>query len=298
MMVHQQPLVSVIMIFLNAERFIEEAIESVLAQTYQHWELLLVDDGSSDSSTTIAKAYVARFPERMRYLEHPGHVNCGMSAARNLGIQHARGAYVAFLDADDAYLPEKLERQVKLFAEHPDVGMVCGPTLYWYSWTGNLEDQGRDRPRSLGVPLDTTFRPPTLFNQLVHNIARTPATCSVLVRRATIDKIGGFDERFRGMFEDQVFFFKVGYHVPVFVESGCWDYYRQHPASTSATSLRTRVWSRTKPNVAHRCFWLWLEEFMRNQQITDKTVWRSLRKHLRPYRYPRVWRLLSLLRAW
>ena len=82
-------------IFWEAERFLEEAIESVVAQTYASWELLLVDDGSRDGSTAIARRYVRRFPDRMRYLEHPGHANLGMSASRNLGIRHSRGSYVA-----------------------------------------------------------------------------------------------------------------------------------------------------------------------------------------------------------
>ena len=96
-----QPLVSVVLIFWNAERFIAEAIESVFAQTYRTWELLLVDDGSSDSSTTIARSYSERDPQHMHYLEHPGHVNHNMSASRNLGIGNAQKAYVAFLDTDD-----------------------------------------------------------------------------------------------------------------------------------------------------------------------------------------------------
>src|SRR5258706_2880162 len=79
-------LVSVVVIFLNAERFISEAVESVVAQTYGNWELLLVDDGSNDGSTEIARSYAAKFPDKIRYLEHHGHENRGMSASRNLGI--------------------------------------------------------------------------------------------------------------------------------------------------------------------------------------------------------------------
>src|SRR5262249_40463181 len=102
-----KPLVSVIMIFLNAEPFIEEAIDSVLQQTYADWELLLVDDGSSDASTQIARRFAAGLPGRVRYLEHDQHVNLGKSASRNLGISEARGEFIAFLDADDVWLPHK-----------------------------------------------------------------------------------------------------------------------------------------------------------------------------------------------
>src|SRR3954451_25115181 len=82
------PRVSVVTPFLNAERFLAEAVDSVLAQTYTDWELLLVDDGSSDGSTEVARNYVGLNPARVRYLEHPGHMNRGTSASRNLGIRH------------------------------------------------------------------------------------------------------------------------------------------------------------------------------------------------------------------
>src|SRR5262245_39269876 len=95
------PLISAITIFLNGDRFIREAIESVLAQTYQSWERLLGDDGSTDGSSAIALEYASRFPGRIRYIEHEGHHNRGMSASRNAGIRHARGRYIALLDADD-----------------------------------------------------------------------------------------------------------------------------------------------------------------------------------------------------
>src|SRR3989442_388097 len=101
--------VSVVIPFLNAEKFIQETIESVFAQTYPDWELLLVDDGSTDGSKTIAQHYAARFPDKVRYLTHNNHQNKGRSASRNLGFEHARGELIAFLDSDDVWLPRKLE---------------------------------------------------------------------------------------------------------------------------------------------------------------------------------------------
>src|SRR5919202_2999091 len=111
-------LVSVVVPFWNDKKFIQETIESVFAQTYENWELLLVDDGSTDGSTQIALRYAEQYPEKVRYLEHPGHQNRGMSAARNLGISHAKGAYIGFLDADDVWLPYKLEQQVAILTSH------------------------------------------------------------------------------------------------------------------------------------------------------------------------------------
>ncbi|MGV7223528.1 MAG: glycosyltransferase family 2 protein, partial [Nitrospinales bacterium] len=126
------PLVTAIIIFLNEERFLEEAIESVFAQTYDHWELLLVDDGSTDHSTEIALRYSAQYPKKIRYLEHEGHQNREKSSSRNLGMHHARGEYIAYLDGDDVWLPHKLARQVMILESNPNAAMVYGPLRMWH----------------------------------------------------------------------------------------------------------------------------------------------------------------------
>ena len=133
-----------IMIFLDAERFIEQAIASVFAQTNAHWELLLVDDGSRDGSTTIAKIYAARHSDRVRYLEHPGHANRGTGASRNLGLAHAHGDYITFLDADDLFLPERLTQHVELLERRSDVDAVRGQVLFWRSWRGPGANDAED----------------------------------------------------------------------------------------------------------------------------------------------------------
>lgn len=95
-MVGRKPQASVIIIFCDAQKFLREAIASVFAQTYENWELILVDDGSADGSSTLAKSCAEEMPRRVRYLDHPGHKNGGMSASRNLGIAKSSGAYIAF----------------------------------------------------------------------------------------------------------------------------------------------------------------------------------------------------------
>jgi len=127
---HNKPLVSVVVIFLNAEEFIQVAIESVLAQTYEEWELLVVDDGSTDKSRSIALQYVEKHPDKIRYLEHAGRQNRGMSASRNLGIANAKGEYIALLDADDVWLPNKLEHQVAILESQLGTAMVYSPTQW------------------------------------------------------------------------------------------------------------------------------------------------------------------------
>ncbi|HEY9633628.1 MAG TPA: glycosyltransferase family A protein [Coleofasciculaceae cyanobacterium] len=288
------PLVSGIIIFLNGEKFIEEAIESVFAQTYDHWELLLVDDGSTDGSTAIAKRYAQQYPDKVRYLEHQGHQNRGMSATRNLGICNAKGDYIAFLDADDIWLPQKLQQQVAILEAHSQAGMVYGPTQYWYSWTGNPQDIERDYMARLGVQPNTLFNPPTLLTLYLTDPGSVPCTCGLLVRRQLLKDIGGFDERFRGMYEDQVFLAKICLKAPVFVDGGCWDKYRQHPDSSSQLAFRSGEDHPSKPNPARQTFLTWLAEYVGEQGIKDNELCQAVQKALWPYRYPIVYRLSKL----
>src|SRR5262249_17586544 len=140
-----RPLVSVIIIFWNEEAFIHEAIQSVFAQTYANWEMLLADDGSTDGSTAIARWYAEHHPGKVRYLEHEGHQNRGMSASRNLGIRHAQGEYIALLDADDVWLPNKLEEQVAILNARPEAGTVYGAIQWRVRLTRDPEGTQRGR---------------------------------------------------------------------------------------------------------------------------------------------------------
>jgi glycosyltransferase involved in cell wall biosynthesis len=290
--VSNKPLVSAIIIFLNAGQFIQEAIESVFAQTYGAWELLLVDDGSTDTSTAIAQRYVRQNPARIRYLEHDGHQNRGMSASRNVGVLNAMGEYIALLDADDVWLPEKLEQQVAILGAQAEAAMVYGPTQYWYSWTGKPEDIGRDAMRPTGAPANRLLKPPTLLPLFLREVAFTPATCSVLIRRASITRIGGFEERFRGLYEDQAFFYKLCLAEPVFVTSACWDRYRQHADSWCAVAQSAGEYNEREPHAARLTFLNWLAEYLSKQGIKDAEVWQALQQALWPYRHPLLDRLL------
>jgi len=211
------PLVSVVLIFLNAEAFLEEAIESVLAQTWNDWELLLVDDGSTDRSTSIARRYAELQGERITYLEHDGHMNRGKSTSRNLGLQRARGEYVAFLDADDVWLPAKLARQVATLSRNPEAVMLYGPTQYWHSWAP--EARQRDFRGVLGVRAGVLYRGSYLLSRYLARTGIVPGICSTLARLKAVVEVGGFEESIQHMFEDQTLIAKLCLHGPVFVDS-------------------------------------------------------------------------------
>ena len=265
------PRVSAITIFLNEERFLEEAVESVLAQSYGDWELLLVDDGSTDRSTEIARGFAARHPDRIRYLEHDGHANRGMSASRNLGIAHARGEFIAWLDGDDVWLPNKLERQVALMDRHPSAAMVYGPLQVWYGWTGAPADRRRDFVQPLGFSADTLIPPPELLIGFLRDDLHTPG--GELVRRRVLEEVGGFDAAFRGMYEDGIVHAKICLRYPVFASGECWYRYRQHPDSCCNQSVAAGT-----DRTARAAYLRWLREYLREQGRTSGELWRVVKR--------------------
>jgi glycosyltransferase involved in cell wall biosynthesis len=281
------PTVSCIVIFLNEQRFIQEAIDSVLTQTFSSWELLLIDDGSTDSSTGIARRCAAMYPERVRYLEHEGHQNRGMSASRNLGIRSARGKYIAFLDADDVWLPDKLERQVPILANSLEAAMVYGCTEYWFSWTGDPEARGRDFVPRSRTPADSIARPPALLTGL---LAEGPpaTTCSILLRREALESVGGFEESFRGLFEDQAFLAKVYLKESVFVSSACVARYRMHPKSHVFVEIE-----KGRYPAARLSFLDWLEDYLIKAEAREPEIWKALRGARWRYRHPVVCKISS-----
>jgi glycosyltransferase involved in cell wall biosynthesis/SAM-dependent methyltransferase len=285
-------LVSVVMIFRDADRFLDEAVASVTAQTYPNWELLLVDDGSAEASSRQARRWAGQYPGQISYLEHPGHGNQGMSASRNLGIRHARGSFIAFLDADDVWLPAKLERQMSLLDCTPDAAMIYGRSQWWYSWSGLQEDQQRDFVHPLGVPPDTVIRPPRLLHLFYfRQSAAIPSPSSILIRRQIVDQVGGFEDAFTGLYEDQVFYAKIGLAAPVLACDSVWDRYRQHATSSTATARAAR-----QEYAARLAFLRWLAKYLRGQQIGDPGIWRAMRHELWRCQHLTLGRLLASAR--
>jgi glycosyltransferase involved in cell wall biosynthesis len=266
-------LVSVIIPFYNTPlEFLQAAVESVLAQSYARWEILLVDDGSTAPCTAWALGCARQYPDKIRYLEHHGHRNRGLSASRNLGAREARGEYIAFLDADDVWLPHKLGEQVAILDAQPEAGMLYGNTEYWYSWNGDPENAGRDHMPRLGIESGTLIQPPALLPLFLRGRVAVPCTCSILLRRETLGAIGGFEEQFEGMYEDQVLYAKLCLQAPVYVSDTCWDRYRQHPHSMCAT------------------------QDLSERQVGDAALWRALREQSWIVRHPAMSRPLEKIR--
>jgi glycosyltransferase involved in cell wall biosynthesis len=292
------PRVSCITIFHDAAPFLADAIDSVRAQRYEAWELLLVDDGSTDGSTEIARAAAEGDDPRIRYVEHEGHRNLGMSASRNLGVRRSRGDLIALLDADDLWLPEKLARQVETLGTVRDAAMVFGPTTEraMGAWAAGKPD----RQRKLGVAPDTLVPPPGLVPVWLRGLGETPGTCGVLVRREALLAVGGFEESFRGLFEDQAFFYKMALRFPIFVSGESWDIYRRHEASAVSVGERQGVYHPSRHNRAHRHFLEWFAGYLRGTGAGDTATTAALRRALSPYERPRLYGAMRWLsrRPW
>ena len=297
----QNSLVSIIIIFFNAERFLEEAIESVCAQTYGHWELLLVDDGSTDDGTEIARHYARQRPGQIHYLQHPGGRNYGKGASRNLGVRQAQGEYVAFLDADDIWLPNKLAEQVAVLDQHEAVGLLYGETYYWYSWSPELAASQPDFSPPLGVAVNTPIAPPQLLPLYLRGKAAVPCPSSILVRRDAINHIGGFDETFIGInniYEDQAFYVKLCLESTTLVVPRLWDWYRQHPEASMAVAWRTG-----KDAEARAFFLRWTAVYLQEQGARNREIWLALQREIwliqRPdWLSPRAAKLFRWAKKW
>jgi glycosyltransferase involved in cell wall biosynthesis len=272
------PAVSVVMIHHQAERFIDEAIASVRAQTIADWELLVVDDGSTDGSAAIVARHTADDPARLRALAHPCGGKRGMAAARNLGMAAARGRAIAFLDADDVWRPERLARHLAALEAHPAVDVVLGSTVAWRSW-----DPGRrlsDRVLSPGVAAGREFDPPSLLALLLApGLGAFPGVCSVTFRRGPEAPPPRMPEEFTGMFEDQCLFALLLARRRAVVVDAADALYRQHPASHVSRHARERV-------AAELRYLQWLEEHLRRNGIHDAALDAVIAARFAPHRRP------------
>lgn len=175
----ESSLVSVVVPCFNYARFLDECVQSVIAQSYRNWECLIIDDGSMDETPDIGRR-LAVANERVRYIRQ---ANAGLSAARNRAVSEARGSYLQFLDADDRLEHDKLRVQVEYLERHPDIDLVVGGAAYF---TGRPPYKVRPWPKSLDVCQEASALEALLRqNQFPVNAA--------LLRASVIRSVGNFD---------------------------------------------------------------------------------------------------------
>ena len=178
----ESPKVGVFIASYNHAQFLPECLDSILAQTYQNFEIVIVDDGSTDKSHEILTDYQRCFPEKIYYFWHSGHRNKGISASCNLAISKARGEYLAWIGSDDVWYPDKLMQQVAFLDNNPRFGLV-------YSHAHFINETGDILPGLAGVDVTHDSNPLGRMIQYCH-----PPAMTVVIRRDCLEDVGLFDE--------------------------------------------------------------------------------------------------------
>jgi len=206
------PVVSVVLPVYNAESYIQEAVESILAQTYSDFEFLIIDDGSTDGSLAILQKYADEDP-RIRLRSRP---NAGLVATLNEMLAEARGEYIARMDADDISLPNRFEQQVEFLNSHPEVALLG-------SWVDVIDPQGR-RLRTAKVPVESD----ALVQQMLDRGGQFVFHPAIMARREAFAQAGGYiADRFPA--EDLHLFLKMAETAQLANLEEVLLKYREHP---------------------------------------------------------------------
>jgi len=190
----EQPLVSVIIPTYNAASYIREAVDSALAQTYQNFEVIVVDDGSTDNTAEVLAPYIKE--KKIIYIHQE---NKGLPAARNTAIKASHGEFVALLDSDDIFLPNKLERQVSYLMQHPECGVCYCEFTHFYE----------ENPKKLFRLNYKYYSGDDVFPNLLRMNFIGPL--GVVLRRSEMDRVGLFNETYRRS-EDWEYWLRLARH--------------------------------------------------------------------------------------
>jgi hypothetical protein len=190
------------------------------------------------------------------------------------------------LDADDVWLPQKLEEQLEILKAYPDISMVYGRSLYWFSWTGENEDLNKDFIPDLGVKGDEVINPPVLLIRFLQKSALPPPPSAVMARTESISQVGGWEDEFTGLYEDLALFSKLMLKSPVYVSNKCWEKYRQHPESCCVVDIG-------KFDSTHLRYLKWFENHLAEQSAKGTNIWKLTQKKLWSYRHPILNRFLA-----
>jgi glycosyltransferase involved in cell wall biosynthesis len=300
------PRVSVIIPAFNAERYIRDTLESVLAQTYPDVEVIVVDDGSTDGTAACVRAY----GDRVRYLHQENSGGCG--SPRNAGMKAATGELYAFLDSDDLLAPDRLATEVDFLARNPEVGMIFS------NYRDFQDNRVHDGSHFEECPLLSRRLgpPPTAVATVLDSAASTEllltenfGSSSPMIRRAAAESVGGYDETLRAS-EDYDFQYRVALRYPIAVIPQIGWYKRLHAGSMSSQTpniFRHKILTRSRLLAAERVprrrrilkrrlatFHAVLAYYYtgRDNALAVRHAFTSLR--FRPRQHPKLWLRLAL----
>lgn len=217
--------ISVVMPVYNEERFLGEAIESVLAQTYKDFELIILNDGSKDRTLEIAQSYAQRDP-RIRV---ESHTNIGLALTNNRGLALARNEWVARMDGDDLLMPNRLESNVAFLKEHPECDVVAG-------WCKHIDEDGRIIGKG-ETPMTTHEAVRKLYeaNELIGL-----NSCTTLFRKSAVLAIGGYRPQFSVTEDADMWTRLVESGGKILIQPAYLAKYRKHAGSVSVSQARAQ----------------------------------------------------------
>lgn len=267
-------LVSIVIPVFNAVKYLPETVQSVMNQTYPAWEIIIVDDGSTDGSYELACLYSQESPGRVRVATHPGRANLGCRRTRLLGIELSNGEYIASLDADDMFTPDKLERQVGILDSQREVLMTFAPMFLGDDpatmWSSDpcLQQFSFSLPRCFMrkefVPYLLSFR-------------NDPA--GALIRRSDLLRLGCYRDPIE-FCEDTAAFLRLAMNGSVYIDDKPNYLYR-----SSAESWCGSVRAAGRIYREHYPFLRWAAVYLARQKCTVLRVWIQLLKTSLKYLY-------------
>ncbi len=210
------PLVSVCIPCYNHARFLPATLDGIFAQTFRDFEVVAVDDGSTDNSLEILHTYAHKYPGMMRVFTHAGGKNLGPSATENRGVQEARGVYWCGNDSDDISYPDRLERQVAFMKSHPEIEWIYGVSDF-------IDKDGKKLPGEYGEDLSVF---PGITERLIMDCYIFP----VMIRRACMLEAGPFEPGL--MFGDWEYVIRLAVRYPAAFLPGSVGAYRKHDSNT------------------------------------------------------------------
>jgi glycosyltransferase involved in cell wall biosynthesis len=217
------PRVDIIIPAYNAAHYLPTAIESVVAQTFEDWRILLIDDGSTDNTADVVAPYIHQLGPKLEYIKQS---NRGLPAARNAAIRSSSSEFLALLDADDIWLPDRLSESLRCFQDRPEVGLSYG-YISRIDQQGNLLDSWSGNPRWAEGRIA-----PYIY------MLRVQLPCPTMTfRRRCVDEVGLFDETMRAT-EDRDMWLRIAQRYEVAVAPRVIALYRTSPNSMSADPER------------------------------------------------------------
>ncbi|XWN36507.1 MAG: glycosyltransferase [Balneola sp.] len=217
-------LVSIITPVYNGEDFLDRSIKSVLSQTHQNWELLLIDDGSVDDSIRVIERYLS--DERIKLLKNES--NSGIPATRNKGIENSGGEYIALLDQDDEWFPDKLQKQVQIFNEQGNIyGLIYSNLEVRYD-NGDVTERKKEIEPAAAISENLEL-------MLLRNLISSP---TVLIKKEVLDEVGLFDNSIKWGGDDYDLWIRIAHKYKFFYIDEVLSIRYEHQQNYSADKKR------------------------------------------------------------